>query len=160
MMLLTESIPNNISRTTYLLLGNFDRPISKEIVREDYLHFITASERNLILKAEDSFENLEDFGKDLLIEFFQTNNFLDIPKGSDFKEQILTIAVNKLCVEPLQFIKIMKSGIPDICLSFWQNLSVACLNNVLAQQGPNKVIKVLNVAKDDLTASETSVLYY
>lgn len=36
------------------------------------------------------------------------------------------------------------------------------VNSILAQQGPtpNKVVKVLSVSKDDLTSSETSVLYY
>lgn len=163
MMLLTQSIPNNISRVTYLLLGNMEiNNLPKDVLKEHYSKYLTGSGRHLLRKAENSFESLQEFEKELLLEYFLTNDYLDVPKKDDIKEQILTIAGNKLGNETLRFIKMTRNGIPEVCLPFCNDLDITRLNNILVRQGPtpNKIIQVLSVSKTDLTSAEVAVLYY
>jgi len=162
MAILTQALPNFIARSVYLLLGNLDYQIPKHIIKEDFMWIISHSERILIKKAELSFDTLEEFEKDLLGEFFISNKFFDIPKKCEIEEQIQTIAENVVITKNLDFIKALREGLPLICDTFWCALNVDKINYILSQQSatPNKVVKCLKTDLEDLTARQSTSLYY
>lgn len=159
---LTKAIPNLIARSTYLLLADITCTVPKEVIKEDFLMFITAGERELLQKAEKSFSTLKPFEETLLNEFFNAYDYLDLPKESEISDQILSIAENCLITQSINFIKAIKQGIPLMFEEFWNSINVENMTSLMLMQAatPNKVIECIQTIDDDLSRGQSSALYY
>lgn len=161
-IILTKTIPTFIARSTLLLIGNIDAVIPTEVLREDFLLFLTYGERELIKKAKTSFDTMETFEKEMLTDFFTTNSFFDNPKKEEIDEQIDIIAENALLATPREAIKHIKNGIPVVMDIFWSSLTLEKLNNIVVSQTPtpNKIIQCLKCEQEDLNLNQSAALYY
>jgi len=87
-IILTKLIPTNICKSIYLKLGSLDTEVKQEMLLEDLFHFLTPVEQRLIYKAKNSFEELNNSEKDMLLELFATYELLENPKKSEIKDQL------------------------------------------------------------------------
>lgn len=161
-IILTRSIPTNICKSIYLKLGSLDKEVKQEILLEDLFHFLTPVEQRLIYKAKNSFEELNDSEKDMLLDLFATYGLLENPKILEIKDQLSIIAENILCIESHNFIKKIKDGIPLFCEKFFTDLTDSKVNFLFEQQvaNPNKVVTVLKTDPEELNNIQTRVFYF
>lgn len=142
-------------------MGDVNVKVPKEIIKEDFMYFITNAEWALLKKAENSFSLLKDFEKTLLIEFFNTYDYLDLPKEGELNEQIISIAESCIITKSMDYIKAMKEGIPLSHDEFWSKMNVQNITSILIKQAPtpDKIIGCLET-EEDLTSGQCSAFYY
>ncbi|CAH0563045.1 unnamed protein product [Brassicogethes aeneus] len=161
-IILTKYIPTMLCKTVFLKLSSAETDIPNEILLEDFFFFLTPSERSLIFKAKNKFDQLTNIEQDLLLEFFATFGLAELPKASEIEDQLHIIARNILCLESNNFLKLIKDGIPLFCENFFEELSVNKVNALFAQQAPtpDKILKALKTDPEDLNNFQARVYYF
>ena len=128
---LTGRLPPTLARTVLNKLAS-DLRCDDECLLDDFLHFVTPRERDLLTKAMSDFSGLTDEDYDRLRELYAAHGYHDIPKQSEIKEQILNIAYQDLVATPGALISEMHHGIPACHkAAFWQRLSEDDITHIL-----------------------------
>ena len=159
---LTGTIPQTLARSTLIKLIT-DTEIDDECLLEDCLLFVTTREKALLTKAMTDFNSLTEDESDRLQNFYTAHGLQKIPKGSEIKDQVLTIAHHDLVEKPAPLISKMRQGIPaSHRAAFWERLSVDDITHIMQAQRPTpeKVASVIKTDKEDMTDDEDRVLYF
>lgn len=135
---------------------------AENVLHDDFLLFVTITERKLIKKSIDSFSTLTQTEMDDLIDFFQSFGLLELPKENEILEQIRTISENVLCKEPYELIKKMKDGIPLLHEQFFLNLTYEKLKLFYKKEKPTalKIVNCLVTSPLELNNIQSKVFYY
>ena len=159
---LTGTIPSTLARTTLIKLIS-DSTIDDDCLLEDFLLFVTTREKTLLTKAVSDFNSLTEEESERMQSFYTAHGFHSIPRASEIKEQILTIAHQEVVAKSAPLILMMRQGIPESHrAAFWQQLSVDDIAHILQAQRPTpeKVASVITTDKEDMTNDEDRTLYF
>lgn len=119
---LTEKIPLKIAKSVYIKLGNANAVISDDILLNDLLLYVTLHERRIIDKSLHHFNYLTKLEHSHLEIFFTAYGLYELPKSSEIKYQLLTIAYQVLDAKPQEFVNDIRSGISiQNFNTFWNN---------------------------------------
>lgn len=98
-----------------------------------------------------------------IINFFTHHGLDELPRSSEFRQQLVSIANNIFVVKPEQFISQMRKGIPATYMdTLWRNITSDDLNCMIEGQRPTpeNVAATLKTSSDDLRPGESAVFYY
>ena len=128
---LTGRFPSMLARTVLISLAS-DLSCDDECLLDDFFHFVTPRERDLLTRAMSDFSGLRDEEYDRLRNLYAAHGYYDIPKQSEIKEQVLNIAYQDLVATPGALISKMHLGIPaGHKAAFWQRLSPDDITHIL-----------------------------
>ena len=159
---LTGCLPARLSRAGLVALI-FDQTVSEEILIQDFLEFVTPSEKALLLTALNNFSALSNTDKERMQTLYTVFECDCLVKGDEVSERLATIAENVLVEKPNRLYRLMKKGIPSSHFDvFWSLLTVDHIDFMVQQQRPTpeKVIQVVKTREDDLTNSQERVLHF
>ncbi|KAK2156850.1 hypothetical protein NP493_1932g00003, partial [Ridgeia piscesae] len=128
---LTGRFPSMLARTVLISLAS-DLSCDDECLLDDFFHFVTPQERDLLKRAMSDFSGLTDEEYDRLRNLYAAHGYYDTPKQSEIKEQVLNIAYQDLVATPGALISEMHLGIPaSHKAAFWQRLSADDITHIL-----------------------------
>lgn len=104
-ILITKTIPTKLAGLTYLILGE------KDI--EEFLLFVTISERVLVQKALTYYKKLSEKELDRLTSLFICYGYNNITKSLEIMEQITTIAEKVLLIDTKEPFEKFTDGVTD-----------------------------------------------
>ena len=128
---LTGRFPSMLARTVLIRFAS-DLSCDDECLLDDFFHFVTPRERDLLKRAMSDFSGLTDKEYDRLRNLYAAHGYHDIPEQSEIKEQVLNIAYQDLVATPGALISEMHHGIPACHkAAFWQRLSADDITHIL-----------------------------
>jgi hypothetical protein len=88
----------------------FQNHVPSDILLDNYLLFISLSERDLISLALNTSEPFCEDIIDRLVDFYSMNNLHHLPKKEDLKDDLLKLAHYKLIQEPMYALSALQKG--------------------------------------------------
>jgi len=162
MVQLTKSVPCMLAKSTYIQLA-FGTPPDDTCLLQDLLAFVTTPERALLGKAMSSFGLCSARDRDLLLSFYCAHDMHTMPRASDIREQLLSIAYSIFITKPTELYAKMRLGIPASHQEvFWGHLTIPDLNSLIVRQRPSQdhVVQSLVAESEDLHPEEQRALYF
>jgi len=125
---ITRTVPCQMARSTYISLV-FNEPADEDCLIGDLFLFVTEGERRVLRQALGNFASLSKPEMGALADFFAHHELHEVPKRQEIRQQVATIAGSLLVTKPEQFIKLMRSGIPQMHIdAFWSHINLfVCL---------------------------------
>lgn len=121
-------------------------------------------DRYVVSKALGDFAALSEEQMDILVTIFSLAGLYEVPSAALIKEQILTLARSALVDRTMQFVNLMKRGIPQSHMEmFWSNMTVDEISYIFGSQMaiPAKVAVLLEPPEDlQMKPKQETCLHY
>lgn len=159
---LLNNVPVCLCRSTLLTITHSPTKAEDECVLQDFLNFVTGSERRILVKALKNYQSLNDSDREEVRFIFGRFGMGAILREENIISMMVNLARQELCTKPLFLCTLIKSGIPkNHQQAFWDNLSTAEVNELYKALLPtnNGVLSLLQT-EDDLRPEEDVVFYY
>lgn len=162
MAMLTKTVPIKIAKTVYAILA--DREPHKKDILNDFLLHCTLEERRVISLGLANYAALSKSDTEYLQSIFIANDLHQIPKMTDFKEQVYIIAEDVILAKTKDFIMNMRDGLPlDLLMTVWRPLTRKSLLRLLEKEAPTveKIVAAIETEVNyTLSNKEERILHY
>ncbi|KAK3600535.1 hypothetical protein CHS0354_036093 [Potamilus streckersoni] len=152
-LLLTGSLPLDISVSFLWSAIKPSLPPTDETVLKDFCNFVSAADARAIRKGLEGTAGVySDVLMSQLMDIFTRFGMNNIPSPKHFRQQVLMIARVELIAKPLFFGQIMMSGIPNLWMTnLWSHISEYGLIEMYGnlQPTPQKVLQKLKTETDE-----------
>ena len=125
--------------------------------------FLDEGDRALVDMALKDFSSLTPAQLTRLTSMLGTLGMYCQPNRSNIREVLTTAANSQLVDQPMPFLTLMKTGIPDVHKEiFWSVLTVQAIEYLFQMQLPTsaKVSNAIICDSDDITNEQSNSLYY
>lgn len=143
-------IPISICKSCMMVIIYNTTHIESNTLLEDFLLFVDLKDRVLIQEALNDFSTLsEEQIQDLQNLFYQFEMGC-ILKEETFRDQLLNMARNELCLKPRSLCEKLRQGIPEVHFDqFWSQMTIDHIGILHARlkPTPEKVIKCLKLSE-------------
>ena len=127
---LLQTIPVRFCRSTLLTLLHSSLEANEECLVNDFMNFITQSERQFLEMAVRNYQSLTNSDKEEVKYIFWRFGMGAVIREDNISRMVVNLARYELCMKPLSWCTLMTSGIPKKHMqAFWETLSYTELND-------------------------------
>ena len=165
--LIAGILPVDISFPSLCAMLRCPNSIPEDVLIQSFVDSLNYHEAGIVnsalsvVKSTESISSFPDGIKSSLINVYSRYGVREIPKPGNFKELIIEIAKFYFLRKPAAAISEIKSGIPDIHIQFWNNMSIGDLYSIYKalQASPSKVLSMLEDITGDNQSQERVFCY-
>lgn len=143
-------IPISICKSCMMVTIFNTTHIEANTLLEDFLLFVDLKDRTLLQEALNDFSALTEEQRADLQNLFYQFDMGCILKEETFRDQLLNMARNELCLKPRSLCEKLRQGIPEVHFDqFWSQMTIDHIGILHARlkPTPEKVIKCLKLAE-------------
>ena len=128
---LHQTIPVRFCRSTLLTLLHSPLEANEECLVNDFMNFITQSERQFLERAVRDYQSLTNSDKEKVKYIFRRFGMGAVIREDNTSRIVVNLARQELCIKPSCLCTLMKSGIPKKHMqAFWETLSSTEINDL------------------------------
>lgn len=143
-------IPISVCKSCMMVTIFNTTHIESTTLLEDFLLYVDLKDRNLIQEALNDFSALSEDQKQDLQNLFYQFEMGCILKEETFRDQLLNMARNELCLKPRSLCEKLRQGIPEVHFDqFWSQMTIdhIAIFHARLKPTPEKVVKCLKLAE-------------
>lgn len=149
-------LPVEISKCSLMVMIYNTTDVDDDALIDDFLLYVDVQESKLIKAALENFSELSDEQISEIQELFLRFDMGCLLKQESFRDHLLKVARNELCIKPRYLCEKMRQGIPDDHFDrFWSRLTIDHIDLLhdRLKPTPENVLRVIKptVAFGDLT---------
>ena len=160
---LLQTIPVRFCRSTLLTLLHSPLEANEECLVNDFMNFITQSERQFLERAMRDYQSLTNSDKEeVKYIFWRFGMGVSVIREDNISRMVVNLARQELCIKPSCLCMPMNSGIPKKHMrALWETLSYTEINDLYKALLPtNSGVLSLLEANEDLRPDEDVIFYY